>query len=274
MLKSMLFYLTVFGFRSYEWYKIGMFDTQKPMKKFFLALLLVGFFTLAIEPPFLDVPEITQAEMASYLLPEDHHLAPILDKLFKNPDTLIDEKAFKRAGFKILHKRSSSMIVASHPALKGHLVKVHLQNSTRNYAQVWENFANRCKGADNVRKLIREKHIRHFTVADKWIYFPKVLDPMPVLVVTDMQTVSKEKSTLAWKTKITRRHLREIFCLVSHGFASTSFPSNIPYTKNKKFAFVDTERPFRVPFYDHARAHLSEEMQLYWDELMAKKFGH
>lgn len=247
----------------------------RAMNKIIFGLILAGCFTLscAEEAAFPEVPEITQEEMASYILPKSHHLVPILNKLFQNPYTLKNEKEFKKAGFNILHTRASSMLIASHPKLKGYLVKVHLQNSSRNVSQVWENLVNRCKGADNVRKLIKEKHIRYFTVADKWIYFPPTPDPIPVLVVTDMQIVSKEKSKLAWKTKITRRHLREIFCLVSHGFASTSFPSNIPYTKNKTFAFVDTERPFRVPFYDHARAHLSEEMQLYWDELMLQKFG-
>lgn len=244
------------------------------MVNFFGNLMSLALFSIAITLGALEVeslpaiPGITAEEIASYQLPEDHPLASLLDELFADPKTLRNESELKRAGFKILHQRPSSMLVASHPRLKGHLIKIHLHNGSRTFEQIWDNWVNRCKGADNVRKLIDEKKIRHFTVAHKWIYFPKIEEPLPILIVTHMRTRSKEESIAAWKTQITRRHLREIFCLVSHGFASTSFPSNIPYLGKGRFAFVDTERPFREPIYEHGRAHLSPTMQAYWDTLL------
>ena len=234
-------------------------------RKAILFLFFLSHSLCATEWPI--VPDVTEEEIASYFLAEDHEMKPILDLLFQDRSVLKSNSSLKKAGFKVLHDRPSSMIIVSHPLLKGHLVKLHLNDSRRTKEQIWGNFVKRCKGADNIRKMIKEENIKFFTVADKWLYFPPFEEAAPLLLVTDMEVYERNESREAWKTKITRKHIREVYSIIRRGLASTSLPSNTPYTKNGNFAFVDTESPFRYPMYNHARKHLSPEMQLYWDTL-------
>lgn len=136
-------------------------------------------------------------------------------------------------------------------------------------------------GAEKVRNLIEEKKIKFFTVPDKWIYplpeFPKPIkikqSQLVVLVVTDMNLVSKFETREAWKSIITQEHLDELYCILSHGHGSSGLVRNVPYTKNGTFAFVDTEKPNKLPKYDKAKVFFSKEMQEYWD-LLVKTGGN
>lgn len=204
----------------------------------------------------------------SYLLTRDHPMYPILEGIFKDTLILENYQTFFNAGFNIVSERDTTMIVASHPLLKGYLLKLFLESTRKmDWQEIWTNFWNRCKGAENIRNVIIEENIRYFSVADKWIYLPSATS-FPILVVKDMQVAPKAESIKAWKTKITHRHIRELFSIVSRGLASSKFPSNIPYTKKRRFAFIDTECLLRRPSYQRGREHLSEKMQLYWDELV------
>lgn len=124
----------------------------------------------------------------------------------------------------------------------------------------------------------KKNKIKHFTVPDKWIY---PLPPLPaqgvqhaiVLLVKDMNLVSREEIKEAWKTHVTPRHLDELYIILSHGCGSNFLSSNVPYTKDGKFTFIDTEYPKRKISLNKVKLYIAPELHPYWDELVkhAKK---
>lgn len=238
-------------------------------------------------PGFDDHPYLTKKMrdiMRPYLLPLNHPVKKTLDKICLHSRIILNPETFKESGFHVLHhQRISKIRVASHPELNGYLVKVYLDCETVDLKKTpgWLRLARRCEGAKNVRDLIKRKGLKHFTVPRKWLYFPPV-DHLPegytrktmqpaLLVVTDMNIVSLEESLDAWWNKISTEHLDELYCILSHGFASAYLPFNIPYCKNGKFACVDTENPKREVKVKIARPYLSPEMLAYWDRLTQDK---
>ena len=231
-------------------------------KIIYLFFVLLSNFVQAVG--YADLDESIQ----SYALPVEHSLRPALDRLFRDPKTLQNQKNLEKAGFVVLHSRPSTLIIAKHPALAGYLIKVYLLSSVRPQKENWENLVNRCRGAENIRKLIKQEGLKYFTVPDKWLYVSSTGDPVLVLIATHIDTVSKEDSKYAWKHSVSYKHLEELYCIISHGYASTLLPANIPYTKKGIFACVDTEQPQREPRYENVKVHISKKMRLYWEELV------
>lgn len=238
-------------------------------------------------PNFDDNPFITEEmrkRITPYLLPLDHQLKAPLDEIFNHSRAIENEEAFEKAGFITLFKQQISFIrVARHPALKGYLMKVYLDSELRQRRGLpgWVWLAERCKGAEKIRKLIAKKGLKYFSVPDKWLY-PLPVNPAPllpqgqgrqtiVLLVTDMKLTSQAESWRAWREEITTRHLDELYCILSHGFSSTYLITNIPYTKKGKFTCIDTEHPKRKLDYQRVKQYLSPEMNVYWDNLVQSK---
>lgn len=232
-------------------------------------------------PTLNNNPYVTKRmilKMHPYLLPVTHPIKSTLDAICSPFRILENENMFHSAGFSTLVVQPTSRIrVARHPFIPGYLVKVYLDDYPPNRGLTgWERLINRCIGADNVRKLIKKKKLVHFSVPNKWLYPPAFFLPAQstiqpvVLVVTDMNIVSVEESVEAWKSKITHQHLDQLYCILSHGFASGFLPFNIPYCKDGKFACLDTEHPKRKVNYGMVKQYLSPEMQLYWGELVRK----
>ena len=229
-----------------------------------LAFLCVVFFSHFIQA---DTDLDKHESLYQYALSVDHPLRSKLDSLFSSLKTLQTQENFEKKGFVILHRRPSTLIIAKHAALPGYLIKVYLESSSRPKEENLENLVNRCRGAENIRNLIRQERLRYFTVPDKWIYTTPVGE-IPVLLVTDMDIVSKEQSKQAWKNLSSKRQLEELYCIISHGYASTYLPANIPYTRSGKFSCIDTEQPQREPRYENVKAHISKKMSLYWTDLV------
>jgi hypothetical protein len=228
---------------------------------------------------FDDNPSIDQqmrGMIRPYLLPLDHPMKGALDLIFSESRAIENEATFANAGFDTLFVRPATYIrVARHPLLPDHLLKVYLDNETRQKAGIpgWGWLLNRCKAAKSIRKLIKKKNLQHFSVPDKWLYpLPATRDSQHpvILIVTEMNLVGSWKTRKAWKNA-TQEHLDELFCILSHGYASTDLINNIPYTQEGKFACIDTEHPKRKLKYSHIRSHLSKPMQAYWDELVKRK---
>lgn len=212
-----------------------------------------------------------------FLIPIDHLLKQSLDDIFEKSRAIKNANAFKEAGFETLFIQNlhSFIRVARHEELPGYLLKVYLDSEPNERAREgWKYLAKRCEGAANVRELIKSKEMVYFTVPDKWLYVLPVTpsltskDQPVLLVVTDMNLVSESETEEAWKTKVTPQHLDELYCVISHGFASSGLVRNVPYTKDKTFAFIDTEKPNKTPKYDKVKQYLSKEMKGYWDKLV------
>lgn len=235
--------------------------------------------------PYSERPSEKVYENHRYVLRKDHWLRDAMDDIFKNFDAQKNSVEFDKAAFRMICKRTNDMIVADHANIPGYVIKIYLLEDKPE--QSWRWMVNRCKGAENVRNLIARKNLEHFIVPDKWIYelpgsshIAKGEENTPIanrrtpacLIATKMNIGSSNEARRAWKEKITRAHLRELYCIFSHGFASTFLHQNIPYTKEGKFACLDTEVPFRHHKYSKVTPYLSPKMQEYW-KLLVKTGG-
>lgn len=214
-----------------------------------------------------------QSEAIPYLLSKDSWLQKPLKKIFSKPDVLKDASTIEAAGFITICHRTSGMRVLKHPKLPGYLIKTYLSSERKKQGNNLRWMIDRCKGAENVRNLIKSENLKHFTVPDKWIYhIPARLgedayEQSAVLVVTDMDLVSREECKIAWE-KATKSQIKELYCILSHGFASCYLVHNIPYTKAGTFACIDTAYPYRNYRRYAVRSYFSEEMKEYWDLLV------
>lgn len=229
--------------------------------------------------PYLD--KTMRQMLRSFLLPLDHPVKSALDGIFKQSRAVENDETLKNSGFVILEKMSRSHVrIALHPSMPGYIFKIYpdCEQRKREGLPGWKWLKNRCEGANNICKLIQREKLVHFIVPDKWLYpipsKPKpILEPgqrpQPVLLIaTFIPLVSRGECELAWKTKVTLDHLKELYCILSHGYASTCLPANIPYTANNKFACIDTEYPARQIKYDNVKEYLCPEMCSFWDKLV------
>lgn len=211
-----------------------------------------------------------------YLLPVANPLKPKLDAIFSYTRVVADEKSLIDAGFEIITSATGSYVtVVRHPTVPGYIFKLYLDTETRFKDGIpnWEWLTKRCIGAAKIRHVIRTKNIRHFTIPDKWLYLlptaPTTSHGVPVIVVeTDMQIEETQLTEIAWQTRITRKHLDELYAILKHGYGTIGLVRNIPYTKNGTFAFTDTEYPVRPLKLKRALPYLSPEMQKYWAQLI------
>lgn len=229
-------------------------------------------------------PSIThkiEKKIRPYLLPKNHPMKERLDALFHSSRATQDENTFANAGFSVFSVRPRSyVVVARHPDLPKYVVKVNLDNNIqlKRNKESWEWFKMRCEGAERICKVIKQKKIKHFVVARKWLY-PLPEDPAPpndpnytrhlvILLARDMNLVSRKENLFAWKNSITSDHLDELFEIVSHARGSSYRPDNIHLTVDGTFAFIDTEYPHSKPDYISIRPYLNDEMCAYWDKLV------
>lgn len=257
------------------------------MKKSFLNLLFwLSITTGALQADLSEMPFtrtnnffLVEGDLDTitkpYLLPSKHPVKPILDAIFASGPVLKNEKTLAQAGFITLFSMPTSYVkVVKHPLAPGYVFKLYLESEKRlkfgKPGWIW--LTNRCVGAKRIKALIKQKSIRHFCVADKWLYRVPggVIQPV-ILVAKDMQLVSPDAIANAWKTQATKEHLKELYYILSQGCGSHFLTGNVPYTKWGKFAFIDTEYPKRRFTISNAGKYLSPDMKRYWDKLLKSK---
>lgn len=219
--------------------------------------------------------DYSTVDYTRFLIEDAHPAKAKLEEIFSLYDPLQSLSALKQAGFRFVSERPSSMCVLAHEQLPGYLLKLYPLNEKNNYARDMTWAVKRCLGAENIRNLIANKGLKYFSVPMKWLFFVPQKDELEsrgiknyvVLLVEDMQLVSKQESRFMW-LHASREVVKEIYAILSQGYSSCFLPGNVPYTKSGKFSCIDTENPQRrLPFH-HVKKHLSPKMQDYWDKLV------
>lgn len=218
-------------------------------------------------------PDERQLNAKQYLLPANSPIKPELDLIFSNPNVLDNPKTFAAAGFKTLFFRArTSLRIATHPALPGYLFKLYLRSeNNKNMPERQERLIRRAGEAARLEKFIKKNDIRRFTVPKKWLYKVQgtaTKKSIYVLIAQFVNIVSNSQSEKAWKTKITYNDVRELNLLLREGYGSLAFSRNIPYTREGKFAFIDTEFPRREHSLGNVSKKLSPKMGRYWNKLL------
>lgn len=225
--------------------------------------------------PYLDVEK--KKKIKPHLLPLDHPIKPILDKIFATRVT-VNKEIFFNSGFVKLSGVSGSHVqVTRHPKVPGYILKIYLDDSSiKRGKEGWEWLVSRCRGAQIIRKFVRKHNIQHFTAPKKWLYplpVNTLSDPKQhpvILIAQDMKIVDKEHCIQAWQEASTDQ-LQELHTLLKNGFSSTFLIWNIPYTKNGRFTCIDTEHPKRKLDLRKVKPYLSNKNKAFWDELLNKK---
>lgn len=222
-----------------------------------------------------SVDEATWNALQPFFLPSNHPLKMQLDAIFSSYRVTANQYYMALAGFVSLDVwKWDKVFVARHPSLPGYLIKAYLDD------QVYmddRQLVQRIAAAENLRGAIKAFGYQSlFKVPRKWLYpLPDSPETLPglrkknfILIVEDMNIVDREKNKKLY-LKANEKQLVALYHLLNTlGLADSIYIQNIPFSKDGKIAFVDTERHslWPVPF-QKLTPMLNSKMQAFWKRL-------
>jgi hypothetical protein len=250
-------------------------------KLFFTLLFLIGRLYIEAIAPNPYVKEDVWEQVSPYLIPDDHPAKEILDSIFSKSRIIKNIESMEKAGFKnVFPQKYTRIIVTTHPDLPGYIIKVYLDDQEY-YLKRPEHYhyIKRAKGVRMIQNIIDEKGWNdQFKAPKKWIYPLPPAPPSPdnplqkyfLLIEDDMDIYSKSVNEKMWKSdKVTYELLDHLYFITeSKGFHDCAKPANIPFSKDGRVAFVDTQTHNRWPVkYYKLGPCLSKKNRIYWEML-------
>ena len=219
-------------------------------------------------------------EVKSYLLPSHHPSKAILDDIFTKSRALGSVKSMQKAGFSHPKPRKfTHLIVTRHKALPGYIIKAYLdpQRYPKDKPE-YNMWIARIQGAQRIKQAIKKNGWQNlFKVPQKWIYqipdTPKPSVDLPskhfILIEEDMELAPPKVNKTLWRgEKVTPLLLDALYLLLEEvGLHDCAKPDNIPFCKDGRIAFIDTQSHDEWPVdYKKLNRYLSSPMQTYWKE--------
>jgi hypothetical protein len=244
---------------------------------FFLAS--AAFCDYPLHSPRETISENQWEKAYPYLLSDDLEIKQKLDLLFQKSRAILSSKTLKSAGFTNSEPQEfSHIVVTKHKDFPGIIFKLYLdKEERRTNERALSFFLKRIAGALAVRRVIDENSLQaQFKVPHKWLY---LLPERPdckrkykdfILVEEDMDIVSKDENKKAWKTQVTETTLVGLYTILNDvGLVDCTHIDNIPFAKDGRIAFIDTEAFgfYDVPF-KRLRGKLSHAMRIAWSKLI------
>lgn len=226
------------------------------------------------------VDDHTWNNVQPYLLPSNHPLKSKLDQIFLKMRATANSVAMTMAGFKSLDVwRWDKVYVAKHPDLKGYLIKAYLDD---HLFMDDKTLVNRIIGAENLRSGINAYGYQSFLkVPHKWLYpLPDSPSTLPglhpkhfILIVEDMDIVDKQKNEKMYHNSMSEKQLAALYVLINNfGLADSIYIYNIPFSKDRKIAFVDTERHGLWPVnFEKLTPSLNSKMKKCWQSFQTNR---
>lgn len=256
------------------------------MRRFFLftfSLITSGMLFTSTDAVFAytATPQVKHVwdDLKPYFLPEDHPIKAKLDQIFSKQRASYSKNSLQLSGFKFRNpKKILRVVVARHEKIKGYLLKIYTDDQP--FLGEWVDMKNRILGAYYTQQAIdRHGYNKLFKVPKKWIY---PLPPEPaapqgcyqkhfILVVEDMKILGLEKNYYFYRSiAMTEEIMKAIFTICKEvGLSDSLFPPNIPFSKDHKLAFVDTQHFHHWPIkIDRLIPYLHPLGQKYWIELI------
>lgn len=235
-----------------------------------------------------DYPQNTHAskkawnKLKPYFLPYKSETRKKLDKIFKAFRVTQNVDSLERAGFKKSNPRHyTRLVVTTHPDLPGFIFKIYLDTEALYKRKPEDTFwLQRLYWANVIREEIKKRNLgQFFKVPKKWIY-PIPEEPSPtkcylrknfILLAEDMNVYNGMENIQEWKTNpiVTKDLLMHLHNFLKDlGLWDCSEPDNIPFSKDGKIAFVDTQTAYKWPvkFYPLGQA-LAPDLKTFWDSL-------
>ncbi len=251
----------------------------------FTKLLLLTIFlpTLLTAESHPHAPSAKEwKKVAPYLIPDTHPLKPKLDAIFSQSRVLKSSSSMKKAGFiNPYPKNFTQLVVTKHPDLKGYIIKAYLdcQSLGGNCAEQ-RYWIKRVQGADFIRSTIERNDWEHlFKVPVKWIYaLPAKPAPSKdysgryfILVEDDMDIYDEKTNRKLWKSDTVSTEILDALLVIlqENGLHDCVKTANIPFSKDGKIAFVDTQSHHEWPVpLTRLSALLSPANQKHWKKII------
>lgn len=212
---------------------------------------------------------------SDYFLPQNSKTYRKLFKIFRrNKSYQFNSKIMSDLGFNLIPVKDKKKIqVGFHSSLKGYIVKF-FNDKDQNIAEL-DHFYKRIKGAELIRNYIIEKNLTdNFKVPKKWIFkVPYIDKPHYLLLVEDMEILNYQLNQKKWRSKNFDEHLltKLYFVIKDLGLFDSLYINNIPFSKDGKISFVDTEHyRHRKIKYEILSKFLSRKGRQKWEELTKK----
>jgi hypothetical protein len=208
----------------------------------FSIFILVIFSSVSAATLPTKNPDI-QARALPYLLPEQHFLRDSLEMIFKDPQMFESVQHFKKAGFQV-KVGNLKFMVGVHPYISQYVFK----KFPNHYSEEWQlqNYIQRIKGANLIRKYIKKQNFKHLIVPKKWLYkLPQACckegRPHSYVLIAENMHICNEKEIAQRYYDMDREALKEL-CMTLHAVGGCdALARNQPFTCFGKIAFVDTE---------------------------------
>ncbi len=241
------------------------------MKNYVLFLLLL-FSRLEAEIRYpTTISENIWHEVSPFMLPDDHPIKKKLDTIFSEPDVIKDTLSFYRAGFHMRRPANArKIIVATHRDLNGYIFKLFLDSQEINTE--WQHFLKRIYGSKLIRKTIEEKaYTASFKVPYKWLYLipNKTEGRKFILIAEDMNLLPHLNNKATWKNQMTYEQVYMLWDIFETcGLYDSVYIHNVPFCKDLKMAFVDTEDFYHWPVpYNRLNKHFSKAKRQFWKKI-------
>lgn len=158
------------------------------------------------------------------------------EKMFDSHDRLADE------GFEILDNSSTKILCASHPRAPGYLFKKY--DNKRGKRQL-PNYMRRVEGARILRSFIAEHGYTSVYAPRKWLYkLPSDFSERYLVVTEKLDLMSRDETKEAYD-HIEEKQMRELATILYYFRGLSSTAGNLPYAKDGRIVFIDTERWYR-----------------------------
>lgn len=228
-----------------------------------------------------EVSEEVWEMVQPYLLPSNHPIKKKLDRIFKKSRVTANAKSIRKAGFpKYSRRQFSRCTVSPHPDLRGYIVKMY----TDDMPEVSDHYQwiRRIEGAKCIQATIdRCGYRRMFKVPKKWIY-PLPASPKSstsngknfVLIAEDMNIYSSQRNKDKWKSDWMGKQRADAMYIImaENGLSDCIYPFNIPFCKDRKQAFIDTEHHHRWPVhFSNLNSYFTIKMAEYWQKLVVEE---
>jgi len=164
----------------------------------------------------------------------------LVGDLFTDPKMFGSFDRFESAGFRLVDHSENKILSGSHKLAKGYLFKKY-SNDKPGKKQL-RNYMHRIEGSQLLRTFITERGFTRVVAPRKWLYeLPASFPERYLLVVEQLDLVSRSETERAYG-RIGKEQMLELAMILYYFRGLNSTPSNLPYTEDKKIAFIDTER--------------------------------
>ncbi|CRX39078.1 hypothetical protein [Estrella lausannensis] len=216
-----------------------------------------------------------ETETAGYLL-DDPVMKFTLERLFNDSSATLTPEYIQSLGFTFLNQMGLHVLVAKHPGMHGYVFKFFQYNVFPGID--WRYWIQRVEGAKLIKEGIRQfGYEKLFKVPRKWLFKTPCLQviegrtyPSFILIAEDMRLVPFEENQKLWRKKTTEATLIALHKMIkTYGLRDCARITNVPWCKDGKIAFVDTETFHSTSLNYHPLVEfLSRKNKIRWEHIV------